>query len=271
MTRLDVLTLNIWNKQGDWPSRLPLLKREIENLNADLIGLQEVLEFTTPEGSMNQANEVREASYEMRYAPAQELGPGLHMGNALLSRFPIRKAETVVLPGEDETEERRSLLCALVDHPLGALPTYVTHLNWKLDQGATRIKQVVRIHEEIVARSAPDHLPAILMGDFNAEPLSDEIRFLKGFATLNGQSVHYSDVWDYAQATGSGATFDPRNPYAAQAQEPPRRIDYIFVAGPDTQRRGHTLSAELVANQPNEDGVWPSDHFGVRATISLSQ
>jgi len=40
-----VATLNIWNRQGPWPERLPLIRTALLALDADVIGLQEVLGF----------------------------------------------------------------------------------------------------------------------------------------------------------------------------------------------------------------------------------
>ena len=41
---LSVLTLNVWNREGPWPERLPLIRSWIERLQPDLIGLQEVVD-----------------------------------------------------------------------------------------------------------------------------------------------------------------------------------------------------------------------------------
>ncbi len=272
MHTVAALTLNIWNRQGPWAERQPRIQAGLAALQPDLIGLQEVLRLSMQEHDSNQAEElVNPGEYHSAYAPAQELGAGLHIGNSLLSKHPILSAETIILPGEEETAERRSLLAAQVMHPAGTLPVYVTHLNWKLDQGSVRTRQVQRIVQEIESRLKDDHLPALLMGDFNAEPPSDEIRYLKGFATLDGRSVHFSDAWDYAEDRGPGYTFDRKNPYAAEAHEPPRRIDYIFVRGPDSQYRGEPLETRLVMNEPDSAGIWPSDHFGVWSRILLSR
>jgi hypothetical protein len=40
---LVVLTLNVWNREGPWPDRLPLIRSWIERLQPDLIGFQEVV------------------------------------------------------------------------------------------------------------------------------------------------------------------------------------------------------------------------------------
>jgi hypothetical protein len=41
---LAVLTLNVWNREGPWPERLPLISSWIDRLQPDLIGLQEVVD-----------------------------------------------------------------------------------------------------------------------------------------------------------------------------------------------------------------------------------
>jgi endonuclease/exonuclease/phosphatase family metal-dependent hydrolase len=104
-------------------------------------------------------------------------------------------------------------------------------------------------------------------GDFNAEPDSDEIRFMRGLTGLGGKCVYFADSFGIA-GEGPGFTFARRNPYAAQVREPNRRIDYIFVRGPDDRGRGEPLSARVCFDEPTHD-VWPTDHFGVSATISV--
>lgn len=270
MQRLKVVTLNIWHRERDWNARLALLRRELRALAPDVVGLQEVLELSASDASArNQAQEVaHELGYEVAYSRAQTLGPGLEFGNALLSRFPITSHDTVALAGA-ETGESRSLLCARVNAPFGEVPVFVTHLNWKLHHGSVRLRQLTQIVDEIDARApVGGPYPPILMGDFNAEPASDEIRWLRGFATLSGRSIFFADAWAYGGDGGPGFTFDRRNPNAARSHEPPRRIDYIFVRGPDAKLRGEPLATKVVFDQP-EDGVWASDHFGLYTELSL--
>src|SRR5258706_15413 len=40
---MRVVTLNLWGKQGDWPGRLGVIRRELERLQPDVVALQEVL------------------------------------------------------------------------------------------------------------------------------------------------------------------------------------------------------------------------------------
>jgi endonuclease/exonuclease/phosphatase family metal-dependent hydrolase len=268
--KLRVATLNIWNKAGPWPERRALIRSELERLRPDLLGLQEVLRLTAnPEA--DQASEIAAGfGYEIAYAPAADYGSGLMFGNALLSRYPLRETRTLPLPGI-ESGESRALLYALVETPWGALPVFVTHLNWKLHHGVYRLAQVRFIVERIFELAPVDEsrLPPVLMGDMNADPDSDEMRFLRGLACVEGRSVYFADSWIYAGDTSPGFTFDRRNPFAALAHEPPRRIDYIYVRGPDKKLRGEPLETRLAFSTPGPGEVYPSDHFGLVTELAV--
>ena len=273
MSKLTIATLNIWNKTGPWLERLPLIKRELSALLPDVLGLQEVLRMTAAPGTMDNPLDADQAAqiadgldYQVAYGAAMNFGNGLEFGNALLSRHPILEHRTFILPGS-ESGETRALLYGLLSTPYGELPAFVTHLNWKLHHGSVRLRQVVAIAERIseLCPIGEERLPPVLMGDFNADSDSDEIRFLRGAATIDGKSVFFADAWGYA-GEGPGYTFDRKNRFAALAHEPPRRIDYIFVRGPDRLFRGEPLVTRLAfcTSEPGSDGeIWPSDHFGV--------
>ena len=281
MTELRVATINVWNKSGPWLSRLPLIRRELERLRPEIVGLQEVLRFQpdsalgTPLSTMNdQATEIAEGfGFHSAYSVASDWGNGLKFGNAVLSKHPIIAEQSFQLPGI-ESGETRSLLYALCDTPHGALPVFVTHLNWKFHHGAVRQRQVAFIAERIAELSPIDgpHLPPVLMGDFNAAPNADEIRYLTGLCAQDGKTVYFADAWLFA-GEGPGYTFDRVNQYAAKAREPSRRIDYIFVRGPDRQFRGEPLRVELAfhaADKSAAEPVWPSDHFGLFADLAIT-
>jgi len=281
MSMLRVATINVWNKGGPWLARLPLLRRELERLAPDVVGMQELLRFepASAQGaplnaSNDQATEIAEGlGFHIAYGIASDYGNGLKFGNALLSRFPILEERCFQLPGA-ESGETRSLLYGLCATPHGSLPVFVTHLNWKFHHGAVRQRQVAFIAERVaqLAPIAGPHLPPVLMGDFNAAPDADEIRFLTGLCALAGKTVYFADAWVYA-GEGPEYTFDRVNPYALKAREPSRRIDYIFVRGPDRQFRGEPMHAELAFHTPEGAGpqaVWPSDHFGLVADLAVS-
>src|SRR5258708_7835180 len=233
-TPLRIATLNIWNRSGPWSERLPLIRTELSRLDPDILGLQEVLRQVSPGESPHASFTIPDAVSEAAdqasligagthphaaYAAAADYGSGLLFGNAVVSRHPILEHAAFELPGR-ETGESRSLLYALIDHPAAPLPVFVTHLNWKLHHGSIRQRQVEFVVSQM-AELAPvgdtAKLPPVLMGDFNAEPDADEIRYLRGLTALSGRTVYFTDAWSYRHVSDPGYTFDPTNRFARVA------------------------------------------------------
>jgi endonuclease/exonuclease/phosphatase family metal-dependent hydrolase len=260
MTTVRVATLNLWGRNGPWPDRLTLIRAELGRLSPQLVGLQEV-----KRDAACQADEIAEGlGYEIAYAPASERD-GVTLGNALLSRLPIREHRVFPLPTAPGIETR-AVLYARVGTAHGELPVFVTHLDWQGDHGVARLAQV----RYIAARAAElaADLPPVIMGDFNAEPDSDEIRYLRGLHVADGESVRFADAWIYGGDGSAGATFSRVNDYARTARVPSRRIDYIFTGG-DDKLRGEPLRTEVAFATPQGD-VWPSDHFGLVSDLVMA-
>ncbi len=268
MKTLRIATLNIWNRLGPWEERLVAIRSGVAELAPDLLALQEVLRLEPGVGDgLDQAAAIAAGhGYHVAYGRAHDEP---WYGNAALSRWPIAAREVFELPRAG-TDERRALLFADVDAPFGRVPFFVTHLNWKFDEGHVREAQVREIAQRIEAvaserRSSP--FPAILAGDFNAEPDSDEIRYLRGLASLGGgRRVYFQDAFGLAGDGSRGCTFVRANPFAMVLGEPDRRIDYVFVHGRDDRGIGQPLEARVCFDRPI-GGVHPSDHYGVVATL----
>ena len=128
-----------------------------------------------------------------------------------------------------------------------------------------REAQALETADFVLARPESDN-PALLMGDFNAEPDSDEIRFLKGLHSMNGRSFYMQDAYEVSHAPMPGYTWDNRNPFAAATREPDRRIDYIFVGWRSDDGAGQVHSARVVC-EATHGGEWPSDHLGLYAEV----
>jgi endonuclease/exonuclease/phosphatase family metal-dependent hydrolase len=267
MRDIRILTLNIWNRLGPWEERLVAIREVLEAESPDVVGLQEVI--TTPHGdSLDQSKAVGAGlGYEVAYGRSH--GEGFSFGNAVLSRWPIVRSEVTILPG-GEGSEPRSLLFAEIASPAGRLPFFVTHLAWRFHEGAVRQGQVRAIADTVAATVAgisPPPLPAVLVGDFNADPDADEIRYLKGLTALGQpRCVYFADAFAVAGDGSAGATFSKANPFAATLREPDRRIDYVFVQRFNDDVRGEPIAASVSFNRP-VNGVFPSDHFGVSATL----
>jgi endonuclease/exonuclease/phosphatase family metal-dependent hydrolase len=264
MKTLRVATLNIWNRFGPWQERLVAIRAGVAALAPDLIGLQEVLRLDQGEGDgLDQAAAIAEG---FGYHVASGHAAGERWGNAVLSRWPVVRSHVFDLP-RGGTDEKRTLLYAKTESPFGPIPFFVTHLNWKFDEGHVREAQVRDIAARIESLAPADVFPAILVGDFNAEPDADEIRFLRGLTSLGGsRRVYFQDAFAHAGDGSTGCTFARRNPFAAALGEPDRRIDYVFVRGRDERLRGESLEARVCFDEP-VDTSFASDHFGVVATL----
>jgi endonuclease/exonuclease/phosphatase family metal-dependent hydrolase len=260
---LRVLTLNIWNTDGPWADRLPRIREWIARLEPDVIGLQEVVRGP----DIDQLTALAPAGFATAYARAIDFwrDPRAGFGNAVLSRWPIRAQESAPLPDAGD-EERRVVLATTIDAPFGPLTVLCTHLNWRLHHGWVREKQVRALGEILLRRRAREGFPPLLLGDFNAEPDSTEIRYVKGLHSLEGRSLYLRDAWGEAGDGGRGITWSNRNPHARTALEPDRRIDYVFVGAPLRNRLGQLERCRVVCDDERE-GIWPSDHFGVYAEL----
>jgi endonuclease/exonuclease/phosphatase family metal-dependent hydrolase len=266
---LRVLTLNIWNDEGPWPERAARIREWLDRLDPDLVGLQEVL---AGPGLDSLAELFAGRGFHLDFEKASDFWRpgkggqrGLAFGNAVASRWPIAEREAVALP-EGGDGETRCALSVTVSAPFGPLCFTSTHLNWKFHHGAIRERQVVALGELVLRRRPRGGFPPIVVGDFNAEPDSAEIRYVCGLQSLQGRSLYLRDAWQHVGAGGDGITWSNRNDYARPWLEPDRRIDYVFVGPPQRDGRGDLLGCRVVCDDA-PGGVWPSDHFGVLAEL----
>jgi endonuclease/exonuclease/phosphatase family metal-dependent hydrolase len=255
------MTLNIWNV-GHWRARREEVVAWVRHVDPDVLCLQEVVQLRD---GRNQAQWLAEQTGRHWVgAPGIDFHDGGGwFGNAVLSRAPIDAHTVTALPALDANSEERVLLHARTD----GLDVFCTHLNWQYDHGYIREAQVLKVVETVEQHAdATSALPPILCGDFNANPDSNEIRFLCGLATLGGRSTYFQDAWRVAGGAGPGFTWDNRNSFAALEHEPDGRIDYVFVGWRRDGGAGRVESARVVCDR-SLTGAFASDHFGVLADI----
>jgi endonuclease/exonuclease/phosphatase family metal-dependent hydrolase len=198
-------------------------------------------------------------------------------GSAIASRWPIDHHELFPLPADpDPKGDALGWLVAfeLLHARTAGIDVYSTHLSPPPPQAYHRISQV-RFIDGIIRRTSDRTAVCgpILCGDFNAEPESDEIRFLCGLATVDGTNTYYQEAWRAASNTDPGYTSDWRsNPLNARYNVPLKRIDYIFAGDPFLRPLGAglVLSTELAFHLPLT-GIHASDHFGVVTDIRWPQ
>src|SRR5262249_10824707 len=128
--------------------------------------------------------------------------PSLRFGSAVLSRWPIDEVELMQLPVTHDRPHPAHVTLRPAALPAGmpfdllhvrtaGLDVYSTHLQPMPAQAAHRVSQVLFVDDAVGRTCDPSSsMPPILCGDFNAEPTSDEIRFLTANAVLDGKSTY---------------------------------------------------------------------------------
>ena len=267
-TRVRVGTWNLWGRYGPWAERMGPIEASMRAVDADVWALQEVW----ADDERNQARELASAlGYGHVVFDANLERDGARSGNAVVSRWPIRAREVRVLPrragdARDDEGEERIVVFAEIDGPRGPIQVYCAHLSWRDDHSAIRQAQVAEICR-LVREHRPRTFPAVLCGDLNADPTSDEVRMLTGHAAVPVPGVMFRDAWLAAgNAAREGATASNANPFNAAALDRERRIDYVLVGTPKLGGVGHVVDARLAGNAP-VDGLWPSDHLAVVAEL----
>ena len=261
---MRVLTWNLWHQFGPWEARRPAILEAVIALDPDICCLQEVWE----DGGVNLAALIAErlGGHHHVFGSRLDVG-GVKFGNAVVSRWPLAGHEVLALPAPADADELRTCVRADIEAPFGPVQAFSTHLNWRFDHSAIRQDQV-RAVCEFIAGSPARSFPPILGGDFNAAPDSDEIRMLTGRMAVPVPKLVFHDGWEVANAGASdpGFTWSNDNPFGARDLEPSRRIDYVFVGWPKEGGAGHVEACEVVG-QDAVDGIVPSDHYGVLATL----
>jgi endonuclease/exonuclease/phosphatase family metal-dependent hydrolase len=266
-----------------WAERRHEIVAWLVRLEADIVCLEEAWEDPrTPNSAGWVAEHVPELGYHWVFGGAPfgaRLWPDetLRFGSAVLSRWPIEVVTHHRLPvaAGDDDPTVVDVPWELVHARTAGLDVFACHLAAAPTHGLHRRRQVLAIDELIRATrlgqdgpvalgSKRDGMPAILCGDFNAEPDSDEIRFLCSLTPLEGRTTFFQDAWRMA-GDGPGFTQDWRTNVLADGMNLNRkRIDYAFV-GDAFQRRGDAgriLSAVLAFHEPLT-GVLASDHAGL--------
>jgi endonuclease/exonuclease/phosphatase family metal-dependent hydrolase len=267
-TTVRIATWNLWATYGPWEARQPAIVETLRRADADIVGLQEVFESDT----RHQAREIAGALgfTEPVFGANLTFADGVRAGNAVMSRWPITRHEVRALPREgagahDDEGEERLCVFAEVDGPRGPVQMYCAHLSWRGDHSGPRQAQVRAICE-LVRANRPRTFPAVLVGDLNSEPASDEIRMLTGRTAVPVPGVVFFDAWEAAGNREPGFTIANSNPFAAASLGLESRIDYVMVGVPKRGGAGHVRSARIIGDEP-VGGIVGSDHYGVVADL----
>ena len=261
------MTWNLWGRFGSWSSRMEAIALTLEDVQAEVCGLQEVWAI----GERNLAADIAERlGMEWHWEVAEGIDPAVdgeaRIGNAVLSRWPIVTTVGAGLSVADGDEDR-GVIHALVETPTGPLPFFTTHLTHHLGASQIRVTQVREVAEFVALHAKDKRYPPVVTGDLNAEPTSDELRLIGGVLTAPAVARQVLiDAWRYADPGDPGFTVDRSNGNRAAGMMPNSRIDYVLVGLPRQDGAGRVQSVRLAGDAP-VNGVWPSDHYAVVADI----
>lgn len=256
-----ILTFNLHGWEIEWPTRLGMIVDEIEELEPDVIGLQEVLQTPGTGGIDNSARVIADSLYRrtgIRYEYVFErthTGWGLYdEGLAIMSRHVMLETGVRDLPVG--VFQRKALYCRALT-PAGIMNFFDVHLSHLAQDEPVRVAQVGEIKEFVEEKSADD-IPAanIVCGDFNAIPGSPPIR---NMTEVDAEGVRYLDSWAVSNPGQSG--------YTVPAESPNARIDYVFLRAGDNSE---VIDSRRVLKNPGPGGVYPSDHIGVLSTFQTT-
>ena len=226
--KLTLMSYNVQHFQNFLTKEIDFGKiaEVIRCYDADIIGLNEVRNQGEREDYQAQARILAEIlGYHFYFAKAIDVDGPNPYGNALLSRFPILSAQTVMIPDPEVPKipegyyETRCLLKAKIDVP-GGLNVCVTHFGLNPDEQENAAAVVLENIEE---------KRCVLMGDFNITPENELLKPIR------------ERMYDTAQLMDADVKSWP-------SDIPEMKIDYLFTSS-DLK----VISAEITA-------VLESDH-----------
>ena len=154
----------------------------IDELQADVVGLQEVDVGRRRSGEVDQSSHIAEMlGMEAVFQATVRVGAERY-GNAVLSRLPIHlvKAEYLPVPRGHSSSERRGAIWVKLHDGLGDLHVVSTHLG--LDR-RERIQQAAALLGKGWLGDLPAGARCVLCGDFNSRPGSPEYEMLDSVFT----------------------------------------------------------------------------------------
>ena len=264
MRSVRIVTINVWGDNREVDRRMRVLMPALAALEPHVVLLQEACQVPNGVQQAKRVAAVLNAQY--RFLPVDDDGPRGAQGNALVTTLPISSTSHLALPS-DRGDRRAALRCDL-ETPAGRWAVTTAHLTHELDAADVREKQAISL--DAFAKADPGPLPSVLAGDLNCTPDSEVIRFLNGRVSLDGHSTYWRDAYQRRHPRSDGFTWSSRNGFSSRSAERDRRIDYILIGPRRDDGPGSVLHARVVLNLPDAEGVYPSDHFGVFAEISLA-
>ncbi len=232
-----VLTYNIHHGEGiDGRFDLARIAKVIRQSRADIVALQEVDQRTKRNGGVDTLATLGEMTKRRPLFGKSMTFDGGEYGNALLIRGTIERHSVHAIPASFGREPR-SILRAEVRLRGCKYPLLVMATHWDHESQVDRMAGAELANR--LANESPN-LPALLAGDFNANPANAAVKMLSGTWMISGAAV-------------------PLHTYPVAA--PKVQIDYILARpGSAWTLRGAQVLPEILA----------SDHRPLLARLRLN-
>lgn len=259
-----ILTINTWKGDGNYEWRIQMMAQELYGLQPDIVCLQEAVR--TADFKIDTAQYLADfLGMEMVYAPArlkqrtiEKAEHFCHSGLAILSASPIETHWFTAIPTCEEDPERLTLTAQLYRNEKLITITNL-HLTHIAGRNALRLEQFVQTVTKNIEATGNSYW--FCCGDYNCfldqtildavetktRPVKIHDCYLDGGGKLPGETLAYSDT-----APGNN------------------RIDYIFSLVRHSSNSFETRNAKIVLNNPDFEGCYPSDHFGVCVDIHFT-
>lgn len=246
---MKIATYNIWNSENGMPRRRKYIIDEIQVIDADVIGLQEV-----PNRAMAE-DIAMAAGYQHCFF---EHYPNNEEGLCILSKIPFGECDSWF-------DETNAIYCSFVqaDKKIAVINV---HLPW--DSVAERERQIVDI---VTAIDEKQYDYVYMVGDFNCSDSSDVQRFLNGECLLDNRESKpcwYDLALSYAELKNITAEYtlnfrkNPRFKY--NTIETNSRFDRILLRNTYPCEFPILKKCTIFGQRVYEDiNLSASDHYGV--------
>jgi endonuclease/exonuclease/phosphatase family metal-dependent hydrolase len=255
---LSLVSLNLLDDLDLWDQREPLIVRELERLQPDVIAFQEV------RMSINNAQTIADklGGYEVFLCP--KTGErGRRDALAILSRLPVKEHHKFALGHQDRVAMR-----VMLEHQGATWHVAATHTYWHPLDDRTRLHEAKRLIEWLPA-------PGVICGDFNAEPhypsmLQMKERFQSAHVAANGHEPKYTCPTPLFRGGGVHNTARRTSLQVAGLMTKGKLeswtgvIDFIFVDSAIKVQECH-----VAFNHPagHDHRMYASDHLGLYAKL----
>lgn len=231
--------LSITRSEDQFLDNLNNAKKILELVNPDLIGFQEI-DYASSRSfyhqqldSLSVANDYHMAyqsvNWDKQYVPFPYWPPKnqfgrILSGQALLSKYTLSNAETIVLEAPEDqpfyyTPFYIDRVIQVSDMTIGSRTIKVMNLHLEAYNEKTRLKQAEVVGE--MMSKWVDVMPVIVFGDFNGQPSweEDDFRTMDIVMKTSGLTSAIQEK-DYKANPEEYYTFDSRDPY--------QMIDFIL-------------------------------------------